>query len=147
MVVYQQTQRWIKAGVFEAMVHDLRTLLRLAQGRKAQASAGVLDTMGSNARRESKTHMAVDTIGDPLALLVTPANEQDRDHMQQLTQKIQEVTGEPVEVAFADEGYTGEKAAQAAEGEGSRLEVIKLPDVKKSFVLLPRHWVVERSFG
>jgi transposase len=51
-----------------------------------------------------------------------------------------------VEVAFVDEGYTGEKAAQAAEGEGIRLEVIKLPDVKKGFVLLPRRWVVERSF-
>jgi hypothetical protein len=43
-----------------------------------------------------------------------------------------------VEVAFVDEGYTGEKAKQAAEGEGIRLEVIKLPEVKKGFVLLPR---------
>jgi transposase len=43
--------------------------------------------------------------------------------------------------------YIGEKTAQAAEGEGIRLEVIKLPDVKKGFVLLPGRWVVERSFG
>jgi transposase len=161
-VVYQQTQRWIKAGVFEAMVHDLRTLLRLAQGRKAQPSAVILDSRtlqstpesggragydGAKRKQGSKTHMAVDTPGDLLALLVTPANEQERDQVQQLTPKVQEVTGETVEVAFVDEGYTGEKAAQAAEGEGIRLEVIKLPDVKKGFVLLPRRRVVERSFG
>jgi len=91
--------------------------------------------------------MAVDTLGDLLALLVTPANEQDRDQVQQLTPKVQEVPGETIEMAFVDEGYIGEKAAQAAEGEGIRLEVIKLPDVKKGFVLLPRRWVVERSFG
>jgi transposase len=160
--VYQQTQRWLKAGVFEEMVHDLRTLLRLAQGRKAQPSAVILDSRnvqstpesggragydGAKRKKGSKTHMAVDTLGDLLALLVTPANEQDRDQVQQLAQKVQEVTGDHVEVAFVDEGYTGEKAAQAAEGEGIRLEVIKLPEVKKGFVLLPRRWVVERSFG
>ncbi len=52
-VVYQQTQRWIKAGVFEAMVHDLRTLLRLAQGRKAQPSAVILDSRTLQSTPES----------------------------------------------------------------------------------------------
>ena len=49
--------------------------------------------------------MAVDTLGDLLALLVTPANRQDRDQVQQLTQKVQEVTGATVEVAFVDGLY------------------------------------------
>ncbi len=102
---------------------------------------------GAKRKKGSKTHMAVDTLGDLLAMLVTPANEQDRDQVQQLAQQVQKVTGDTVEVAFVDEAYTGEKAAQAADGEGIRLEVIKLPDVKKGFVLLPRRWVVERSFG
>jgi transposase len=159
-VVYQQTQRWIKAGVFEAMVHDLRTLLRLAQGRKAQPSAVILDsrTLQSTPRaacwvRWGQTQEGLQNphggghAGRSVGLLVTPANEQDRDQVQQLTSKAQEVTGETVEVALVDEGYTGEKATQAAEGEGIRLEVIKLPDVKKGFVLLPRRWVFERSFG
>ncbi len=161
-VVYQQTQRWLKAKVFEELVHDLRTLLRLAQGRNEQPSAVILDSRtlqstpesggragydGAKRKKGSKTHMAVDTLGDLLALLVTPANEQDRDQVQQLAQQVQKVTGNTVEVAFVDEGYTGEKAAQAAQGEGIRLEVIKLPEVKKGFVLLPRRWVVERSFG
>lgn len=160
--VYQQTQRWLNAGVFEAMVHDLRTVLRLAQGRNEQPSAAIFDSRtlqstpesgaragydGAKRKKGSKTHMAVDTLGHLLALHVSPANEQDREHVQQLAQKVQEVTGDTVEVGFVDEGYSGEKAAQAAEGEGIRLEVIKLPEVKKGFVLLPRRWVVERSFG
>ena len=69
-------------------------------------SGGCAGYDGAKRKMGSKTHMAVDTLGDLLALLVTPANEQDRDQVQQLTQKVQEVTGETVEVAFVDEGYT-----------------------------------------
>jgi transposase len=65
----------------------------------------------------------------------------------QLAEAVQEATGETVEVAFVDQGYTGETAAQATEKHGIRLEVVKLPEAKKGFVLLPRRWVVERSFG
>ena len=57
------------------------------------------------------------------------------------------VTGETVEVAFVDQGYTGESAAKQAQAQGIRLEVVKLPEAKKGFVLLPRRWVVERTFG
>ena len=160
--VYQQTQRWLNAGVFEAMVHDLRALMRLAAGRKEQPTAVILDSRtlqsspesgdhagydGAKRRKGSKTHMAVDTLGYLLALLVTPANEQDRAQVGQLAQAVQEATGETVEVAFVDQGYTGDEAAQAAEEQGMRLEVVKLPEAKKGFVLLPRRWVVERSFG
>jgi transposase len=59
----------------------------------------------------------------------------------------QKVTGETVEVAWADKGYTGEKARDDAKATGIELRVIKLPEAKKGFVLLPRRWVVERSFG
>jgi transposase len=52
-----------------------------------------------------------------------------------------------VKLAFADHGYTGETAARAARDEGIELQVINLPEAKKGFVLLPRRWVVERSFG
>jgi transposase len=89
----------------------------------------------------------VDTLGHLLALLVTPANEQDRTQVGRLAETIQAVTGETVEIAFVDQGYTGDEAAQAAEEHGLQLEVVKLPDAKKGFVLLPRRWVVERSFG
>lgn len=160
--VYQQTQRWLKAGVFAAMVHDLRALLRLAQGRKANPSASILDGRtlqstpesgeragydGAKRKRGSKVHMAVDTLGHLLALLVTPANEQERAQVEQLAQEIQAVTGESVELAFVDQGYTGQQPAQDAAKHGIQLEVVKLPEVKKGFVLLPRRWVVERSFA
>jgi transposase len=52
-----------------------------------------------------------------------------------------------VELAYVDQGYTGENAASAASNHGIRLEVVKLPGAKKGFVLLPRRWVVERSFA
>ena len=161
-IVYQQSQRWIKAGVFEHMVHDLRALLRLAEGRHEQPSAAIFDSRtlqsspesgpragydGAKRKKGSKTHIAVDTLGHLLALYVTSANEQDRAQVQELAQQVQEVTGQSVEVAFVDQGYTGEVPAQAAQAEGLRLEVVKLPEAKKGFILLPRRWVVERSFA
>lgn len=161
-VVYQQSQRWIKAGVFEAMVHDLRAVLRLAKGRKEQPTAAIFDSRtlqsspesghragydGAKRKKGSKTHIAVDTLGHLLALYVTPANEQDREQVEELAQQVQQATDQSVEVAFVDQGYTGDEPADAAQEAGMRLEVIKLPEAKKGFVLLPRRWVVERSFA
>lgn len=79
--------------------------------------------------------------------MVTPANEQDRAQVEALAELLQPVTGESVEVAFASQGYTGKQPASDAETHGIRLEVVKLPQAKQGFVLLPRLWVVERSFG
>jgi transposase len=160
--VYQQTQRWLKAGVFEAIVHDLREVLRLAEGRKARPSASILDSRtlqsspesgqragydGAKRKRGSKVHMAVDTLGHLLALSVTAANQQDREQVAQLAEQIQQETGQSVEIAFVDQGYTGEQPAQDAAAHGIQLEVIKLPQARQGFVLLPRRWVVERSFA
>ncbi|HVA91524.1 MAG TPA: IS5 family transposase [Chloroflexota bacterium] len=160
--VYQQTQRWLAAGAFEAIVHDLRTLLRVAQGRAAQPSAVIFDGRtlqsipesgaragydGHKRKRGSKTHIAVDTLGQLLALVVTPANEQERAQVAALAQAVQAVTGEQVEVAYVDQGYSGPDPAAAATVHGIRLEVVKLPEAKRGFVLLPRRWVVERSFA
>lgn len=160
--VYQQTQRWMRAGCFEAIVHDLRMLLRTAAGRAAQPSAVILDgrtvqstpESGSRAgydghkrRKGSKTHAAVDTLGHLLAVLVTPANAQERAQVEALATQVQEVTGEHVDLASVDEGYTGEAAAEAAAAHGMQLEVVKLPEAKHGFVLLPKRWVVERDFA
>jgi len=148
--------------VFEAIVTDLRMLLRLAQGRDADPSAMVIDSRtlqstpesggragydGHKRRKGSKVHMAVDTLGHLLALHVTPANEGERAELGQLTQAVQEITGGSVELAFVDQGYTGEEPQQVAEGHGIRLEVVRLLEAKRGFVLLPRRWVVERSFA
>ena len=91
--------------------------------------------------------MAVDTVGHLLALHVTPANEQDRARVKALATQVQAATGETVRVAFGDQGYTGKQPAQDAASAGITLAVVKLPAAKQGFVLLPRRWVVERSFG
>jgi transposase len=160
--VYQQTRRWVRADVFEAMVHDLRVVLRLAEGRTGQPSAAILDSRtlqstpesgpragydGGKRKRGSKVHMAVDTLGHLLALHVTAANEQERAQVGRLAEQVQAVTGDSVEVAFVDQGYTGDQPAQDAAAHGIQLEVVKLPEAKKGVVLLPRRWVVERRFA
>ncbi len=161
-VVYQQTQRWIKAGVFEAIVHDLRELLRMAQGRAADPSAAIIDSRtlqstpesgeragydGAKRKKGSKIHIAVDTLGHLLTLHVTPADQQDRAQVKKIARQVQKVTGKSVELAFVDQGYTGEQPAGDARKHGIALQVVKLPEAKRGFVLLPRRWVVERSFA
>ena len=160
--VFDQTQRWLKAGVFEALVHDLRELLRVAAGRKAQPTAAILDSRtlqsspesgeragydGAKRRHGTKVHLAVDTLGHLLALHVTAADEQDRAQVEHLAADLEAATGQTVEVAYVDQGYTGAAAPQAAADYGLQLEVVKLPTAKRGFVLLPRRWVVERSFA
>lgn len=92
-MVYQQFRRWNESGCFEAMVNDMRSIIRTAQGRKGQPSAVILDGRtlqsscesgpragydGYKRRNGSKVHMAVDTLGLLVALAVTPADEQER---------------------------------------------------------------------
>ena len=159
-IVSQQTQRWLEANCFEAMVEDLRLVLRGVKGRKGQPSAAIFDSRvlqstpesgghagydGAKRRKGSKVHVAVDTLGHLLTLLVTPANEQDRAQVGELAQRVQEVTGQTVELAFVDQGYTGDDPAAEARQHGIQLEVVKLPRAKRGFVLLPRRWVVENT--
>src|SRR5262245_48095749 len=160
--VYQQARRWLAAGVFETMAHDLRMLLREADGRMPQPSAVIFDSRtvqstpesgagagydGHKRKKGRKTHIAIDTLGHLLALVVTPANAQDRAQVAALAEAVQAVTGQSVEIGFVDQGYTGEQAATDAAEQGIRLEVVKLEEAKRGFVLLPRRWVVERSFA
>ena len=160
--VFQQTQRWIRAGCFEAIVHDLRVLLRWSVGRADQPTAVIIDSAtrqstpesghragydGHKRRNGSKIHAVVDTLGELLVLHVTPANASERKQVAALAEELQQVTGQTVELGFVDQGYTGEQPAEEAAKHGIRLEVITLPEAKTGFVLLPRRWVVERSFA
>jgi len=92
-LAYHQRRRWMDAGCFEAIVHDLRILLRRAAERPEPPRAAILDARtiqstpesgardgydGHKRRKGSKVHVAVDTLGHLLALLMTPANEQER---------------------------------------------------------------------
>jgi transposase len=160
-LVYQQMRRWMAAGCFETIVHDLRILLRRAAERPAPPTAAILDARtlqstaesgaragwdGHKRRKGSKVHASVDTLGHLLALLVTPANEQERAQVAELATAVQAVTGDHVELAYVDQGYTGDEPAAAA-AQGIQLAVVKLPEAQRGFVLLPRRWVVERDFA
>jgi transposase len=160
--VYQQTQRWITAGCVAAIVDDLRLVLRVAQGRNAQPSAAIFDSQtmpsspesghragddGHKRKKGPKVHLAVDTLGQLLALCITPANEQDRVQVEPLAAAVQDATGEHVALVDVDQGYTGDAPAQAAADQGIELHVVKLSEAKHGFVLLPRRWVAERSFA
>lgn len=160
--IQQQTLRWMASGVFEDMAADLRRILRLILERSEEPSAVILDgrtvqsTPESGARagydghkrkKGSKVHIAVDTLGHLLGLRVTSADQQERHQVQELARQVQEVTGEKVQLAYVDQGYTGQDATEAAAAHGIQLEVVKLPTAKRGFVLLPRRWVVERSFA
>jgi transposase len=115
--------------------------------RSTPESGGRAVYDGAKRRIGNKVHSAVDTLGHLLALCVTVADEQDRAQVSELAKRAQEETGERVEIAYVDQGYTGENAADAAREHGIKLEVVKLPTAKRGFVLLPRRWVVERSLG
>ena len=160
--VYQQARRWLAAGCFEAMAHDLREVLRVAEGRAPDPSAAILDSRtvqstpesgaragydGHKRRKGSKVHAAVDTLGHLLALRVTAASEQDRAQVAELAAAVQEATGQMVTLAYVDQGYTGAQPAADAAGHGIALEIVKHAGAKKGFALLPRRWVVERTFG
>ena len=160
--VYDQAQRWMVAGVFEAIAQDLRKMLRLLAERALQPSAAIIDGRtvqstpesggragydGYKRRKGSKVHAAVDTLGHLLALKVTPANESERDQVSELAKDVQRATGDHVNIFYADQGYTGEGPKAAAADRGIELVVVKLAEAKRGFVLLPKRWVVERSFA
>src|SRR5829696_4155090 len=111
--VYQQAQRWLRAGRFEVLAHDLRAVLRPAAGRAEEHSAAVLDSRtlrstpesghragwdGHKRTRGSKLHLAVDTLGHLLALHVTPASANDRAAVAELAEAVQDATGASVEL-------------------------------------------------
>ena len=139
--------------------------MRLAAGRSGQPSAVILDARtvqstpesgadagydGHKRRKGRKVHLAVDTLGHVLVAVITPASEQERAQVAELAALVQAVTGQTVELAWVDQGYTGDEPAAAAAAQGIQLEVVKLPEAegpKRGFVLLPRRWVVERSFA
>lgn len=136
----------MEAGCFEALASDLRAVLRMASGRKAEPTAAILDSRtlrstpesgpragydGAKRKKGSKLHMAVETFGLLLALHVTPANRDDRVEVGRLAAAIQEVMEESVELAYVDQGYTGERPAEAAWAHGIALEVVKLPEAKR----------------
>jgi transposase len=160
--VSQQTPRGLHAGVFAAIGPDWRVVLRRAEGRARQPSAALVESRtlpstpesgpragddGAKRQRGRTVHLAVDPLGHLLGVHVPAAEAQGRAQVAQWAEQGQAVTGAAVEVAFVDQGSTGDRPAEAAAAHGRQLAVVKWPAATKGFVLLPRRWVVERSMA
>ena len=139
-VVYQQIRRWLKARVFEVLVYDLRAVLRIDSERKEKPTASIFDSRtlqstsesggragydGAKRRKGNKVHLAVDTLGNLLALCFTAADGQDRAQVSEFALRVQAETGETIEIVHNDQGYTAENAAVSAAKHGIKLEVVK----------------------
>lgn len=134
--VQQQTRRWVRAGCFEKLAEDRRVLRRRTAGRHDAPTAAILDSHtlqstpesggragydGAKKRKGRKGPAAVDTLGHVLALKVTAANEQDRAQVKELALAVQAATGQNIQLAYVEQGYTGEQPAADAAAAGPRL--------------------------
>jgi transposase len=162
--VYWWAGKWQADGSTERMHDDLRERVRLAAGRTKQPSAAVIDSqsvkgseMISRGRRGydagkkingTKRHIAVDTLGLLLTVLVTAASVQDRDAAKPLLWNLRRAFPS-VKLTWADGGYAGKLVTWAASKLKPRLtlEIVKRPDDLHTFKVLPRRWVVERTLS
>lgn len=152
---------WRDSGLLEAINHELLTAVREAMGREASPSAGVIDSQsvkttesggprGYDAGKKikgRKRHILTDTQGFLVTAIVHTADIQDRDGAPDVLKKSR-FNFPWLRHVFADGGYAGDKPRNALAGCGQwTIEIIKRSDTATGFVLLPRRWVVERTFA
>jgi len=160
--VYWWADKWQSDGSAERMHDDLRDRVRAAAGRSARPSAAIIDSqsvkgseMTGRARRGydagkkvngTKRHLAVDTIGLLLTVLVTAACVQDRDAARPLLWNLRKAFPS-VKLAWADGGYAGKLVTWARTRLRLTLAIVRRPDDLHTFQVLPRRWVVERTLS
>ena len=158
--VYHYFRQWINTGLLERIHTNLREHTRLLEGRQRQPTAGSIDSQsvkGSETCGERgydagkkvngrKRHIVVDTLGLLLMVLVLPADVQDRDGARQLLTRVFGVYG-TLRCLWADAGYAGRLVLWVAGISRCVLQIVKRLAGEPGFKVLPRRWVVERTFG
>lgn len=159
--VYHYFRCWKHNGLWHQIHTHLREHLRLVSGRKPQPSAAIIDSQSVKSTETSdergydagkkingrKRHILVDTIGLVLLVMVLPANIQDRDGAKQLLAAFfSQKTRRRVKHIWADGGYTGTLLERARKLWRCTVEIVKRSELH-TFKVLPRRWVVERTFG
>lgn len=152
--------QWRRSGLWEKINDTFRRQVRQAEGRDAEPTAGILDSQTAKSTRTSglkgydagkktkgsKRHLLVDTLGLLLCVVVHPANLQDRDGAKLVLSKAGGLCPK-LRWIWADGGYAGKLIAWTLSMCGWVLSIVKRSDTAKGWVLLPRRWVVERTFG
>lgn len=158
--VYDRFRAWAKAGVWQAVHDALRDLVRIYEGRDPQPTAAIIDSQsvrgadtvtrasrGYDAGKRvngRKRHLAVDTGGLLLAVIVTMAGIQDRDAAHRLLARLRERFS-TIALVWADAGYAGRLLVWARNVLHLTVQIVKRSE--PGFVVLPRRWVVERTFA
>ena len=158
--VYHYFRQWTNTELLERIHTHLREHIRLLEGRKRQPTAGSIDSQsvkGSETCGERgydagkkingrKRHIVVDTLGLLLMVLVLPANVQDRDGARQLLTRVLALYG-TLRCLWADAGYAGRLVLWVAGISRCVLQIVRRLAGEPGFKVLPRRWVVERTFG